>query len=242
MLRALCLFSVLLIGAGPAAAQPAPEALVRAWLAEQAAAAEAVTHAAVAERAVHTADGPFGQRHMEVEGRLRGQLRRPETWTRNVDAIRINGRPVPPRHYERFERGGPLPQRKELLAPPLPPVRLLRGLRPAGPPAPATVEGVSAWRLDALPRTAETLLDRATLWFGRAEGRLLRSRVILRPPRAGGPTVVTTDYDRVEGLDLPRRRQAEGTTRTRRRLRTFTVVYALDVRYEGYTLTRATER
>ncbi len=270
MPRPLCLFFVLLMCAGPAFAQPAPEALVRTWISEQVEAAADLAHAAVTERAVRAADSPFGSRRVESETHLSGTPGQPETWTRDLRALRTNGRPVPPAQRERLERrhrgrltppgtppgrGGSapdprkrrpgsfvLPGEEALLTPAPLPLHLVRRLRPTAPPAAAEADGVPAWRLDAVTRTSGTVLDRATLWFERAGGRLLRSRLVLRPPRMSGPVVVTTEYARIEGLDVPRRRRAEGAMQMRRRLRTFTVLYTLDATYEDYTFERAPER
>ncbi|MDX1548811.1 MAG: hypothetical protein R3247_17565, partial [Rhodothermales bacterium] len=59
-----------------------------------------------------------------------------------------------------------------------------------------------------------------------------------RPRRSERPLVVVTEYARVEGLDVPRRRRLEGSTQMKRRLRTYTVLYSYQARYDDYRFFR----
>ena len=56
--------------------------------------------------------------------------------------------------------------------------------------------------------------------------------------RRGTPFTITTTYRRIDGLDLPVARTVEGTIPTRRRMRTFTLLFRLEATYSDYRLAR----
>ncbi len=78
-----------------------------------------------------------------------------------------------------------------------------------------------------------------TLWFSRGAPVLLQSRFVVRPEQPGPPILVHTEYDRRDGLDVPRFRRVEGSFSMRRRFRTFTTLFSYDAEYTGYRFDRS---
>jgi hypothetical protein len=122
------------------------------------------------------------------------------------------------------------------------PQQVIADMRPTGEAAAEVVDGVPCWRVEMIPPTRREPIERYTLWFARTEGHLVRSRALLRAPRADRPFIITTDYTRVEGFDVARRRLMEGTTQTRRRLRTYTLLFKFEAAYTDYRFFRRETR
>ena len=234
--------AVLLALAVPARAQeaPRPETLVRAWAASQGAHADEIEGVTLREHSEWTIDGPFRLRRTRLVADVHGE-RDGEGWARDPVEVAIDGRPVPLERWQQWER-----QRRQLLGPRTEEAArtvillhdMLEHLVPAGGAVPDALDGVPAWRVELVARTAREPLDRYTLWFDRQRGHLLRSRAVARPRRSERPLVVVTEYARVEGLDVPRRRRLEGSTQMKRRLRTYTVLYSYQARYDDYRFFR----
>lgn len=233
---------MLLVLALPLAAQeaPRPGVLLRGWLASQDAMASNLARVALREEAAWTLDGPFGVRRLltlaEVEGSTGD-----EAWQRRVLEVEVNGRRVPRERWEQAEQ-----QRRRLMDPRAETAaravvqihQLLAKLRPAGDTSRDALDGVRCWRIELVPRNRREAIERVTLWFSRSDGHLARSRVVVERRRGAMPFIVTTDYRRVEGLDVPRRRHIEGTTQMRRRLRTYTILFTYEATYADYRFFR----
>ncbi len=226
------------IGAPAACAQdaPAPAALVRSWLRHQ------VEHGADAvrftfdERSELTTDGPFGTRRIRQEVRVTGGAG-DAPWDRTFVALSVNDRPVGPGRW-----GEPGRRRHGVESPPMERImreshlgpRLFERMRTTGTAARDAVGSADAWRVEFLPRDPAAPAERLTLWFDRTGARLLRARMLLRRERGEAPLQVTTDYTRIDGLDVPRARHIEGTLQLRRRMRTFTVLFSYRGEYDHY--------
>lgn len=234
MPRLLLLLVLLLAASTDALAQRPARDVVAYWVRQQSDAARPLASVEVDERATWQVDGRRGASRIEQRARVRARPRE-DVYERDVVDTRVDGRP------HRGHRGGP-PMR-HLLDPGLErfgarlllPLGLVRELRPAAPPMRVEDDGRPQWRVDLVPERPRHPVERATLWFDADEGRLVQSRLLVHAP--GDPHVVTTRYRRVEGLDLPSERRLEGTLTTRRRARTFTVLFALETRYDDYRLT-----
>lgn len=236
--RQLLLFVLLVLPAAAAAqAPPDPAALLHPWLSQQVAHSRGLEAFSFHERASYVLDGPNGARRVQHRAEIEGGADRRD-WTRTFLAVEVNGRPVPPERWDEVEQRrqglGNLPFLRILQATHLGP-QLFRRLEPAGPVAPA--ENGARWRLDLIPRRAQPPLERVTLWFDR-DGRLRNSRILLRPQNNDAPFVVTTEYARVDGLDVPVRRHIEGTVQVRRRSRIFTMLLQYEGQYDDFRFYR----
>lgn len=226
----------------PAAAQeaPRPEALLRGWLTSQDAMASNLARVALREEATWTLDGPFGVRRLRTEAEVEGG-EGDESWHRRVLAVEVNGRRVPRERWRQAEQ-----QRRRMIDPHAESAaravvqihQLLRKLQPAGVVVRDEIDGRRAWRLELVPRRRRDAPERVTLWFDRTAGHLARSRIVVQTRRSATPFIVMTEYHRVEGLDVPRRRHIEGTTQMRRRLRTYTLLFTYEARYGDYRFFR----
>ena len=94
------------------------------------------------------------------------------------------------------------------------------------------------WRLEVVPRLENRPVERITLWFTQQGQRLHRSRILVQPRNGQPPILLTTDYTRLEGLDVPANRRIEGTVQTKRRMRTFTMLFVYTAAYSDYRLSR----
>ncbi|HET6568076.1 MAG TPA: hypothetical protein VFG50_08930, partial [Rhodothermales bacterium] len=237
------LLAIALLTTGTASAQraPAPEQLLRAWLSAQAQTVRQSGEVSFTEEAQRVLDGPFGKRTLRVRSRRTGD---PGTndWERDILAASANGRVLTPSEFDRLERlsdhlAGARVDRllQELLFP----ARALARMQPVGPVAREKIEGVAAWRFDvARTRYARAPVQRMTIWIGADRADLLHTRTILERTADGSTLTVDTDYERVQGLDVPTGRHIEGTIRTRRRIRTFTLLLRVDSDYSDYRIDR----
>jgi hypothetical protein len=94
------------------------------------------------------------------------------------------------------------------------------------------------WRVELVPRTQGEALQRYTLWFDRAQGHLLRTRAIVRTERNDTPFTINTSYTHIDGFDVPSHRRMEGTTQTKRRSRTYTLLFEYEASYDQYRFIR----
>lgn len=240
MLRATALLLGLL--ALPAQAQvtsPEAVALLTRWAEATREAFDRVERVDYVETTDQLVDGPFNRHRLGsvADATLYPDRDRPE---RRIRDFYLDGRPVRPVRariaQERLRRA--IPGIETVLRAAGLPLQALRGLRPAGAPVFEALDGRPVVRVEAVPRTDRDPVERATFWFARPRSArevplLLRSQVILRPdvPRAR-PIIVTTDYDRIEGVPVPRRRRVEATLQQRRRIRTFTVLITVDLAFD----------
>src|SRR5690606_34371325 len=88
----------------PASAQrPEGPDVVQTWLREQVAQTGRIDRIEVATTSERTVETPDGQRRIAVEARMAGHPQ-PNTWTADVGAATVNGRPVTARQLEMLER------------------------------------------------------------------------------------------------------------------------------------------
>ena len=226
----------------PAQAQeaPRPRTLVRAWLASQVERGSDIGRVELREQAEWTADGPFGVRRIGWEADVSGG---PDTdgWDRVPIAVTANGRRIPLRRWGELEK-----QRRGMIGPHAEAVaraviqfhHVISRMRPSGTAMAEVIDGVACWRVEMVPPNRREPVERYTLWFARTEGHLVRSRALVRAPRIDRPFIVTTDYTRVEGFDVAYRRDMEGTTQMKRRLRTYTVLFTFEATYSDYRFFR----
>ena len=232
---------LLLFAAMPIAAQvPDAEALMADWQQNWRSALGRVASIQATETALRTVDGPGSTQRLRsvsaleyvVGGRTDRQIRLAEINGRRVFLARLNqietrlGRAYGPA-YRRIRQMPMLPNTIVGLA------------RPAGRVTAAQLGGVPVWQVPIEPLRPNDLVERGTLWFaqpGPGEApRLLRSQIV----GSFGPnssTVMTTDYTRTAGLDLPRYTETEVVVRQRRRRRLFTILLNADVTLDAYTV------
>ncbi|WP_456427250.1 hypothetical protein [Rhodocaloribacter sp.] len=246
MFRRLFLIAslTLLFGARTALAQmpPEPEALVYAWIDEQAEHARNLTGVTFLERSLRTSDSPVGTRTMRVEAEVTG-MPGTDTWERRILSVTLNGRPAPEKRLRNMEFSWHAPNQPEftrLTQAVMLPRRLLRRLDFVNEAVDDSLGGTPCWRFDALPPTDASPIDRITFWFAQDDGRLVRTRIILsQDEKKRGQTLHTHiesayDFERIEGFDVPRRRRFEGTRQYLRRGRVFTDVVSLDATYSDF--------
>ena len=215
---------VLCLLASGAVAQPAPEALVAAWVAGQERAARDVDAVVLAERVEREVEGPRGAMTVAFAGTVRyARGARPE---RAVEDVTVDGREASP------ERGGAVRERlgrafgpagRDLAAPPPLPLVVLARAEPDGPAVADRVGAEAAWRVALRPAPdGRAARRRVEAWFSQSPApRLLRTRTETR--HRGARLVRETAYGRDGGLDLPREVRTTATVRQRRRLRDYVV-------------------
>lgn len=192
----------------------------------------------VVEQTTRTLDGPFGRHRIELKTRLTGSLQG-GPWHRETLGATLDGSPRPNaqgRGLERRSMGMLGPEFRSLFRMAQLPRRRIGRLQPIGPLQEDERDGKATWRLEAAPRNPDTPLERVTLWFSPA-GHLVHSRMIMR--KRGSLLISTVDYMRLQGLDVPRARNIEGTLQTKRRMRTFSTLFTLEATYDAYRFTRA---
>lgn len=235
------LFAVLLLGVIPVQAQDAPAAdssardLLRQWHTAQAERLDRVERFTAKEAAAWTLDGPFGTQAMEMTAHITGTQ---GDWDRTVASVRVNGRPVVPERWERMRRrrqhlAGPEAEAMTRSVLQLP--RLIRWMRPASRPTEEVLDDQQVWRFDLVPERPRSVIERLTLWLA-PDGYLLQSRALLRPRRHPAPFIITTDYTRIQGLDVPAYRHIEGIVQQRRRERTFSMLFDYTATYTDHEL------
>ena len=182
---------------------------------------------------------------MRVEAEVSGMPGN-ETWERRILSVTLDGKPAPEKRLRNMEFSWHAPNQPEftrLTQTIMFPRRLLRRLDYVNDAVVDTLDGVACWRFDALPPSNASPIDRITFWFAREDGRLVRTRLILsQEEEKRGLTLHTHiesvhDYERVEGIDVPRRRRFEGTRQYLRRGRIFTDVVSLDAQYSDFRFT-----
>lgn len=98
------------------------------------------------------------------------------------------------------------------------------------------VEGEQAIRHTLQTTERRSPIQTATLWIAPGTQRLLRSVIEVRLPFQEEPMRVVTTYRRVDGLDVPLVRTAEGHMRRKRRGRTFSQYLSFEARYSDVVL------
>lgn len=215
---------------------PRPNTLVRAWLTAQSQRARDLERVELQEQAQWTLDGPFGVQQTQLLANVVG-IPDSSDWQRTPISVRMNDQDVPPERWIELEQ-----RRRSLMGSQADKAasmivqlhRLIGRMRPAGPVAPDDVAGIASWRVELVPRNPQEPIERYTIWFDQNNGHLIRSRALVRARRAESPFIITTAYTRVQGFEVPARRRMEGTVRTRRRMRTYTMLFTYEAVYTDY--------
>ncbi|NNF59552.1 MAG: hypothetical protein HKN04_15050 [Rhodothermaceae bacterium] len=230
-----------LFAAMPIAAQaPDAEALLADWHRNWRTAFTPVARIQARETAIRTVDGPGSMQRLRTVSTLQYAVGGPTD--REILFAEINGRRVFVARLHQLETrlgraygaGYRRIRRTSVL-----PNTLIALVRPSGRITADQVDGVPVWEVPVEPLRVNDLIERGTLWFSRPgpgeAPRLLRSRIVGTP----GPdsAVMTTDYTRTAGLDLPRYIETEVVVRQRRRRRLFTILLSAEVTLGEYTIT-----
>lgn len=242
---ALVLFVLLAPPARAQSASPEAIALVSRWAEATRAAVTRVERVDYVETIDQFVDGPFNRHRLGSVSDVNYYFDRDQP-DRQLREVRIDGRPVLPMRariaQERLRRA--LPGFEAVRRAMGLPLQALGTLRPTGRLIAEEIDGRAVLRIEAVPRTASGPVERATLWFTRPRTDrdvpvLIRSRVVFQRdvPRAH-PILVTTDYDRIDGVPVPRLRRVEATLQQRRRIRTFTVLVSVDLAFDEIRVIR----
>lgn len=183
-------------------------------------------------------DSPHGTHKTREKTEIYG---RPSSdhWTHQFISATINGQPANEDQLERRE------QRWSSALKPY--MNIINQINPVSPETVAqmhpstpleadTLNGVPVWSFNVVAPEEKELLERATLWFRQDTLQLEQSRAIYKPTD-GQSMVVTTEYIRVRGIDLPKRVHSEGILRYRRRLRSFTLLIETTALHDDFVLT-----
>lgn len=219
---------------------PAASTLLRSWTDSQRAFGNDFSEVEFIERAAFMLDGHRGRQRFRIDARMRG---RPGTdqWERELLTVSMNDRSVPRPRWGQLERrrqaitGGPLNQLIRVSFFSLP---WLERLQSRGPVREEIIDDLVCWRVDLVPYDPSPPVDGVTLWFDRQYNQLVRSSVSLHRPMAASPVTAVTEYEHVNGYDLPRRRHIEGTVQTSRRRRYFTEFFTISAEYDQYRFNR----
>lgn len=243
-------FSILgllaLIGFCPAGAQPAANGaeILAAWQSGWERSLQSVRSVSYVETSLRTIEGPRERNRFSATVDVRFEpgsgmdriVRRSEVNGRRVPAGRISA--MDRRMSRAYGAGFDWIRRPPPMA-----ARLAGLVHPSAPMVADNVGDVRAWRVTTAPGQANDLIERVLFWFAQAEDRprLLRTRIIGRVPTVtgrlrGGSAIITTDYVRVGGLDLPRHAQAEVIIQQLRRGHVFTVLLNAEATYSAITV------
>jgi len=198
------------------------DSLVRAWLEQQETRFAEADSVVVVETYTLRMEGSFGER-------TRSQERVKQLWP-PPERPNLERSPPPrrPRNGMR-ERRLPFNHIDAMLRLQMPRLTLAAT-------AADQVEGEAAIRHTLRTTERRSPIQTATLWIAPGTQRLLRSVVDVRLPFQEEPMRVETTYRRVDGLDVPLIRTAEGHMRRKRRGRTFSQYVSFEARYSDVVL------
>jgi hypothetical protein len=222
---------------------PSPITVLQQWQQSQQSATDGIVGLRVRERILRVSNGPLGNHRLETVAELMSPLNR-LLWRRTLQEARLNGRSLNRRQLNRIEQNNlnQLGTRFTALYNILPPAtRLLTRMRSFGSTIMEQVGNQQAYRIEAEPqqdfssdRPGLPTIERVTYWITPQTGQLVQTRIEFALQGDLKPTVVTTTYHRIKGLDLPERMHLESMVQQRRRLRTFTVLVTIDASYDNY--------
>lgn len=241
-MRLFLLLFILLLPLSTSAQRP-PADLWARWEAGQVAVAERYRVCMFIEEADRRYDGPFGQRRVrttqEMHTPVRGEGQGEQRWRLRLHRVEVNDRPLPPEEHDRTERF--LMRHRLELTVGLMPLHTFTADQFRQEGAVREERGPRLWRVDLMPTGTETLVEYATLWFVPETDRLHRSRLVVRPREHDMPLIVEMEYRRVNGLDVPLRRRAEGAVRVERRTRTYTMLFQQQTQYRDFRFRTTSE-
>ncbi len=231
------------VGAAPASAQMDPSAsdYYRQWLRQQVDNWGDVVTVDFTETTVRTLDGPTGSQTVRLSARVTAYPGERDA-ERTIVAAELNGRRVPDdrldefrSRWSRFTRD--LGQESGAFAEMR--IQMLQRTRPTGRPTRERLEGMDLFRVDLMSTAPRLRIDRITLWFDAADGRLVRSRTIFRPRAQRTSLIVENGYRRIGDLDVPVRRRIEATVQQKRRLRHFTTIISIESSFSDFRFERS---
>lgn len=219
-----------------ALAQNESEAL-RSWMEEQRRAIEQIASFQILETTRHTWDGGFGKQILRTQARLRGGPEAEPPGRSNIRMV-LNGKEVSPERGNRIRR-----QQRSMFRPEMGriiesfrfPVQDLSRLRLNREMTEEVLNGVPVLRVDAVPRSRPSPIERMTAWFDAETFQLLATQTLLRA-LAGKTILMHSTYERIDGIDMPVQRVLEGSARVRRRMRLFTVLFERTVDFSNHRL------
>ena len=220
--------------------EPSDADYFRRWVQSQMEQWDRIESVEFRERSRRTLDNPFGVNRAQVESRVVGYPDDRE-YERRIVSAEVEGRRVPPRRMEEFRerwtrfsqqlgRGSNVFSAWRL--------RALLATRPSGRPIREDYDGTEAYRVDLVPADRQANIDRITMWFSARGGRALASRTVFEQRGQRSSLIVEIEYERIDGIDVPRSRRIDGTVQTRRRLRHFTTIVTLESRFDEYRFSR----
>ena len=236
-----------LIGSCPAGAQPASDGaeILAAWRSGWERSMQSVRSVSYVETSSRTIEGP--REHNRFGATVDVSFSPGSGMDRIVRRSEVNGRRVPAGRISAMDRrmsrayGAGFDW---IRRPPPMAARLAGIVRPTGRMVADNVGDVRAWRVTTVPGQANDRIERVIFWFAQAADRprLLRMRIVGRVPAVagrvrGGSAIITTDYVRTRGLDLPRRARAEVVIQQLRRGHVFTVLLNAETTYSAITVT-----
>ncbi len=236
---------VAVVSSAPAAAQndPSDPAYYRQWLRNQLDKWQSITRVEFREQTRRKVDNPFGVNTADVIAAVTAYPEDRE-YDREVLEAEINGRRVPPRRIDEFtDRWKQFNRQlgREVTSIADWRIRVLAATRPTGRPRPEQYGGRAAYRVDLVPTENRMNIDRITMWFHRESGQLLGSRSVFKPRGQRSSLIVESRYRREDGLDVPASRTIDGTIQSRRRLRHFTTLIAVESTFDRYTFRRESD-
>ncbi|NNE45059.1 MAG: hypothetical protein HKN37_00205 [Rhodothermales bacterium] len=219
---------------------PSRPGYYRQWLRTQVQQWDQVVRVDLRETTNRKLDGPSGSQSVTLSADVTIYPREGDL-DRRVVAAELNGRRVPDDRLEEltnrwsnFTRD--LGQESTVFADLR--QRMLQRTRPTGRPTLERRDGKDLYRVDLLSTVPRLRIDRMTLWFDAADGRLVRSRTIFRPRAQRTSLIVENEYRRIAQLDVPVRRSIEATVQQKRRLRHFTTIISVQSLFEDLKIER----
>lgn len=208
--------------------------LFQAWRALQRQNSRRVQRISLRERLVSRFDGPAGTWNSTVDMNVSGSASS-KRWQNDFTGVWSDGRSVPRNEWSthsldwRSLLGDPF---ASLVEDPALPLHLFENMSPSGNAKEERINGAMHWRIEMIPDRGRAPYQRVTLWVHQEVGYLSRSRAVLSDRRSS--IEVVTDYKRVNGIDVPYKRQFEGKVQSRRRSRVTTLFFNVQGEYSSY--------
>ena len=199
--------------------------LFQAWRSLQRQNSRRIQRISLRERLNTQFDGPAGTWSSTVDMDVSGFANN-SNWRNNITGIRSDGAMIPQNEW-----AGLTTQWRNLLGEtfasiiqdPAIPLQLFEQMSPSGNAKEERVNGAMHWRIEMVPNNGNVPYQRVTLWVHQEIGYLTKSRAVLASRRS--EIEVVTDYNRVNGIDVPVRRKFDGKVQSRRRNRIYTFFF-----------------
>ena len=208
--------------------------LFQAWRALQRQNSRSVRRVSLNERLDSHFDGPAGSWQSTLDISATGSISNAR-WQNRITGLLSDGRSVPRNEWSSLTlqwRSLLGESFAALVEDPALPLGLFENMSPSGNAKEERINGTLHWRIEMVPGGSGAPYQRVTLWVSQRVGHLTRSRAVLSNRRSS--IEVITDYKRINGVDVPVKRQFEGKVQTRRRNRISTLFFQIDGTYSGY--------